>query len=78
MFGSYGGNYSTDNGPSHESLFAAPNLLLENIILLFKEKFELCVDKLNFELLLPNFYMVRTLSKFFSPFKLPELANWMF
>ncbi|CAD6259524.1 unnamed protein product [Miscanthus lutarioriparius] len=77
IFGSYGGNY-TDNGPSHESLFAAPNLLLENIILLFKEKFELCMDKVNFGLLLPNFYMVRTLSKFFSPVKLLNLANWMF
>ncbi|OQU82370.1 hypothetical protein SORBI_3006G221600 [Sorghum bicolor] len=77
IFGSYGGNY-TDNDPSHESLFAAPNLLLENIILLFKDKFELCMDKVNFGLLLPNFYMVRALSKFFSPVKLLNLANWMF
>lgn len=77
MLGCYGGN-STDNDPSRKSLFAAPNLLLENIILLFKEKFELCMDKVNFASLLPNFYMVRTLSKFFSPVKLLDLANWVF
>jgi len=78
MVRSFEANYSRDDGPSHESLFAAPNLLLENILLLLKEKFELCMDKVNFGLLLPNFNMVRALSKFFSPVKLLDLANWMF
>ncbi|RCV36782.1 hypothetical protein SETIT_8G009000v2 [Setaria italica] len=78
MVGSFEANYSRDDGPSHESLFATPNLLLENILLLFKEKFELCMGKVNFGLLLPNFYMVRALSKFLSPVKLLDLANWMF
>jgi nucleolar pre-ribosomal-associated protein 1 len=36
------------------------------------------MDKVNFGLLLPYFYMVRTLSKYFSPVKLLDLANWMF
>ncbi|XP_039774061.1 uncharacterized protein LOC120641844 isoform X2 [Panicum virgatum] len=57
MVRSFEANYSRDDGPSHESLFAAPNLLLENILLLLKEKFELCMDKVNFGLLLPNFDM---------------------
>ncbi|KAF8651235.1 hypothetical protein HU200_063482 [Digitaria exilis] len=78
MAGSYEPNYYRDDGPSHKSLFAAPNLLLENILLLFKEKFELCMDKVNFGLLLPNFFMVRALSKFISPVKLLDLAYWMF
>ncbi|CAL4912422.1 unnamed protein product [Urochloa decumbens] len=78
MVGSFEANYSRDDGPSHASLFAAPNLLLENILLLFKEKFELCMDKVKFGLLLPNFYMIRTMSKFLSPVKLLDLANWMF
>ncbi|WVZ87214.1 hypothetical protein U9M48_033889 [Paspalum notatum var. saurae] len=78
MSSSFEANYSRDDGPSHKSLLAAPNLLLENIILLFKEKFELCMDKVKFGLLLPNFYMVHTLSKFLSPVKLLDLANWMF
>ncbi|XP_062220395.1 LOW QUALITY PROTEIN: uncharacterized protein LOC133919867 [Phragmites australis] len=76
--GSFEANYSRNDGPSLESLFAAPKLLLGSILLLFKEKFELCIVKENFGLLLPNFYMVRTLSKFLSPGKLLELANWMF
>jgi nucleolar pre-ribosomal-associated protein 1 len=78
MVGSFEANYSRDIAPSHKSLFAAPNLLLENILLLFKEKFDLCMGKVNFGLLLPNFYMVCALTKFLSPVKLLDLANWMF
>jgi nucleolar pre-ribosomal-associated protein 1 len=52
--------------------------MLEIILSLFKEKFELCVDKGDLELLLTNFYMVRTQSKFMSPVKLLEHANCMF
>ncbi|KAL6651997.1 hypothetical protein ACP70R_010922 [Stipagrostis hirtigluma subsp. patula] len=78
LVGSFEANYSIDVGPSLESLFAGPKLLLGSIILLFKEKFELCMMKGNFGQLLPNFYMVRTLLKFLSPIKLLELANWMF
>ncbi|CAN6236303.1 unnamed protein product [Urochloa humidicola] len=78
MVGCFEANYSRDDGPSHVSLFAAPNLLLENLLLLFKEKFELCMDKVKFGLLLPNFYMIRAMSKFLSPVKLLDLANWMF
>ncbi|KAL6844553.1 hypothetical protein ACP4OV_026226 [Aristida adscensionis] len=76
--GSYEANYPRDDGLSLESLFAAPKLLLGSIILLFKEKFELCMVEGNFGLLLPNLYMVHTLSKFISPVKLLELSNWMF
>ncbi|CAN6250215.1 unnamed protein product [Urochloa humidicola] len=78
MVGCFEANYSRGDGSSHTSLFAAPNLLLENVLLLFKEKFEFCMDKVKFGLLLPNFYMIRAMSNFLSPVKLLDLANWMF
>jgi nucleolar pre-ribosomal-associated protein 1 len=77
MVSSSEANYSIDF-PLLQSVFSTPKLLLESILSLFKEKFELCVDKGDLGLLLPNFYMVRTLSKFMSPVKLLELANCMF
>uniref|UniRef100_A0A0E0DIM3 Nucleolar pre-ribosomal-associated protein 1 N-terminal domain-containing protein n=1 Tax=Oryza meridionalis TaxID=40149 RepID=A0A0E0DIM3_9ORYZ len=78
LAGSFGANYSNNDDQSLESLFGPPKLLLERILLLFKEKFELCMEKRNFGLFLPNFYMFRTLAKFVSPVRLLELANWMF
>ncbi|TVU16117.1 hypothetical protein EJB05_39668 [Eragrostis curvula] len=78
VVGSSEANYTKDDGQSLLSLFATPKLLLESILLLFKDKFRLCMDKGDLGLLLPNFCMVRTLSKFVSPAKLLELANWMF
>uniref|UniRef100_N1QWF2 Nucleolar pre-ribosomal-associated protein 1 N-terminal domain-containing protein n=1 Tax=Aegilops tauschii TaxID=37682 RepID=N1QWF2_AEGTA len=67
-----------NDGQSLESLFASPKVMLEKILLLFKDKFEVCMDNGNFGLLLPNFYMVRALKKFMSPVRLLELVNWMF
>jgi nucleolar pre-ribosomal-associated protein 1 len=69
-----------------QSLFSTPKLLLESILSLFKEKFEICLDKGDLRLLLPNFYIVRTVKihvswlakKIMSPVKLLELANCMF
>uniref|UniRef100_A0A0D9W9S3 Nucleolar pre-ribosomal-associated protein 1 N-terminal domain-containing protein n=1 Tax=Leersia perrieri TaxID=77586 RepID=A0A0D9W9S3_9ORYZ len=78
LAGSVGANYSDNDDQSLESLFGPPKLLLDRIILLFREKFGLCMDKRNFGLFLPNFYMVHTLAKFMSPVRLLELANWMF
>ncbi|XP_020164344.1 uncharacterized protein [Aegilops tauschii subsp. strangulata] len=67
-----------NDGQSLESLFASPKAMLEKILLLFKDKFQVCMDNGNFGLLLPNFYMVRALKKFMSPVRLLELVNWMF
>jgi nucleolar pre-ribosomal-associated protein 1 len=67
-----------NDGRSLELLFASPKVMLERILLLFKEKFQLSMNKGNFGLLLPNFYMVRALTKFMSPVGLLELVNWMF
>ena len=67
-----------NDGRSLELLFASPKVMLERILLLFKEKFQLSMNKGNLGLLLPNFYMVRALTKFMSPVRLLELANWMF
>uniref|UniRef100_A0A0E0KVH8 Nucleolar pre-ribosomal-associated protein 1 N-terminal domain-containing protein n=1 Tax=Oryza punctata TaxID=4537 RepID=A0A0E0KVH8_ORYPU len=78
LAGSFGANYSNNDDQSLESLFGPLKVLLERILLLFKEKFELCMDKRNFGLFLPNFYMFHTLAKFVSPVRLLELANWMF
>uniref|UniRef100_J3M1K9 Nucleolar pre-ribosomal-associated protein 1 N-terminal domain-containing protein n=1 Tax=Oryza brachyantha TaxID=4533 RepID=J3M1K9_ORYBR len=75
---SFGANYSNKDDQSLESLFGRPKQLLERILLLFKEKFELCMDKRNFGLFLPTFYMVCSLAKFMSPVRLLELADWMF
>lgn len=75
---SFEANYYDNDGRSLQSVFASPKVMLERILLLFEEKFKLCMDKGNFGLLLPNFYMVRVLTKFMSPVKLMELANWMF
>ncbi|KAI4965328.1 hypothetical protein ZWY2020_054798 [Hordeum vulgare] len=61
-----------------KSLFASPKAMLEKILLLFKDKFQVCMNNGNFGPLLPNFYMVRALTKFMSPVRLLELANWMF
>uniref|UniRef100_A0ACD5ZGX9 Uncharacterized protein n=1 Tax=Avena sativa TaxID=4498 RepID=A0ACD5ZGX9_AVESA len=66
------------DGRSLELLFASPKVMLERILLLFKEKFQLSMNKGNLGLLLPNFYMIRALTKFMSPVRLLELANWMF
>lgn len=67
-----------NDGQSLESLFASPKAMLEKILLLFKDKFQVCMNNGNFGPLLPNFYMVRALTKFMSPVRLLELANWMF
>ncbi|EMS50591.1 hypothetical protein TRIUR3_05504 [Triticum urartu] len=67
-----------NDGQSLESLFASPKAMLGKILLLFKDKFQVCMDNGNFGLLLPNFYMVRALKKFMSPVRLLELVNWMF
>jgi nucleolar pre-ribosomal-associated protein 1 len=67
-----------NDGRSLELLFAPPKDMLEKILLLFKEKFQISMNKGNLGLLLPNFYMVRALAKFMSPVRLLELANWMF
>ncbi|KAG8070074.1 hypothetical protein GUJ93_ZPchr0006g41040 [Zizania palustris] len=78
LAGRFGSNYSNNDDQSFETLFAPPKLLLERILLLLKEKFELCMDKGNFGLFLPNLFMVHALAKFMSPIRLLELANWMF
>ncbi|OAY74978.1 Nucleolar pre-ribosomal-associated protein 1 [Ananas comosus] len=60
------------------SIIKAPMLMIQKILLIFKQKFELCYEKRNFLPLLPEFSILSALIQFVSPFELLELAHWMF
>ncbi|OAY67542.1 Nucleolar pre-ribosomal-associated protein 1 [Ananas comosus] len=60
------------------SIIKAPMLVIQKVLLIFRQKFELCFEKRNFLPLLPEFSILSALIQFVSPFELLELAHWMF
>ncbi|XXG86023.1 hypothetical protein AAC387_Pa11g1011 [Persea americana] len=52
--------------------------LVQWVVLLFKDKFELCIMDDDAPSLLPIFYALHALLHFISPFELLELMHWMF
>ncbi|WOL03409.1 hypothetical protein Cni_G12129 [Canna indica] len=52
--------------------------LIQKITLLFREKFDVCVERRDFNALLPYFYIFHSMMQFVCPFDLFELAHWMF
>lgn len=52
--------------------------LEQKLFLIFKNKFDECVQSLDFKPLVSTFYALHTLICFMSPFELLELVNWLF
>ncbi|KAG8380519.1 hypothetical protein BUALT_Bualt06G0024100 [Buddleja alternifolia] len=52
--------------------------LIEKLFLVFKNKFDDCVQSKDFKPLVPTFYALHSLIRFISPFELLELVNWLF
>ncbi|XP_074574903.1 uncharacterized protein LOC141831446 isoform X1 [Curcuma longa] len=61
-----------------ESVLEVCRHLIQKTALLFREKFDVCVDRSSMIGLLPHFYIFYSMMNFCSPFDLLELANWMF
>ncbi|KAG1370124.1 putative Nucleolar pre-ribosomal-associated protein 1 [Cocos nucifera] len=61
-----------------ESVLEDPKLLVQKVVLLFREKFDLCVEKRDLEPLIPIYNIFHAFMHFISPFELLELVFWMF
>lgn len=63
---------------SRKRISQAFTLLKEKLILIFKTKFEACIQSMNFKPFLPTFYALHSLICFISPFELLQLVDWLF
>ncbi|XP_042413782.1 uncharacterized protein LOC122002620 isoform X1 [Zingiber officinale] len=61
-----------------ESVLEVCRGLIQKTAFLFREKFDVCVDRSCMIGLLPHFYIFYSMMNFCSPFDVLELANWMF
>ncbi|KAF6168052.1 hypothetical protein GIB67_011437 [Kingdonia uniflora] len=52
--------------------------VVEQVVLSFRNEFDICVKNKDLMPLLPNFYVLQAVSHFISPFVLMELGHWMF
>ncbi|XP_073099472.1 uncharacterized protein [Elaeis guineensis] len=72
------GYASKVHDPFTESVLEDPKLLVQKVVLLFREKFDLCVEKRDLEPLMPIYNIFHAFMHFISPFELLELVFWMF
>lgn len=54
------------------------NSLKEKLFLIFKTRFDACIQSMDFRPLLPTFYALHSLISFISPSEMLELVNWSF
>ncbi|XP_010267868.1 PREDICTED: uncharacterized protein LOC104604974, partial [Nelumbo nucifera] len=66
------------NYTAKEQLIKSFNALAQQLVLVFKEKFDLCIGIKDFMPLVPTFYVFHALSHFMCPFELLELVEWIF
>ncbi|GFQ04880.1 nucleolar pre-ribosomal-associated protein 1 [Phtheirospermum japonicum] len=52
--------------------------LEEKLFLIFKNKFDACIQTMDFKPFVPTFYALHSLMRFISPFELLGLVNWLF
>lgn len=75
----YQNGYASEvHDPFTESVLEDPKLLVQKVVLLFREKFDLCVEKRDLEPLIPSYNIFHAFMHFVSPFELLELVFWMF
>ncbi|XP_038973323.1 uncharacterized protein LOC103720976 isoform X2 [Phoenix dactylifera] len=75
----YQNSYASEvHGPFTESVLEVPKLLVQKVVLLFRENFDLCVEKRDLEPLIPCYNIFDAFMHFVSPFELLELVFWMF
>ncbi|KAI3458963.1 hypothetical protein Pfo_015626 [Paulownia fortunei] len=63
---------------SRKRILRAFKALEQKLFLVFKNKFDACIQSMNFKSFVPTFYALHTLIRFISPFELLDLVNWMF
>ncbi|KAL3649706.1 hypothetical protein CASFOL_006109 [Castilleja foliolosa] len=52
--------------------------LEQKLFLIFKNKFDACIQTMDFKPFVPTFYALHSLMRFISPFELLGLVNWLF
>ncbi|KAK6156351.1 hypothetical protein DH2020_010599 [Rehmannia glutinosa] len=52
--------------------------LEQKLLLIFKNKFDSCIQSMDFKPFIPTFYALHSLIRFISPFELLDLVNWLF
>ncbi|KAL6494242.1 hypothetical protein OROGR_031042 [Orobanche gracilis] len=52
--------------------------LEQKLFLIFKAKFDACIQSVDFKPFVPTFYAFHSLIRFTSPFELLDLVNWLF
>ncbi|XP_057798932.1 uncharacterized protein LOC131014835 [Salvia miltiorrhiza] len=78
LFVVHGGKISAEVVNDRKRISRAFNLLKEKLFLIFKSRFDACVQSMDFKPLLPTFYALHSLISFISPSELLELVNWTF